>query len=235
MATTMPVDAPAYHRKPFYFKRARFLRFNYETDAETAADLIPEQLRLTDPPTASLSINEYPWSTLGPYREAILGATVQHGNQALQYVTHLMLDAEVPVLAGRDIYGFPKKMGLVEFIQQEDLMAGYVERPKGIRICSGVLRPEQPLDPLPDGTPLSTCSLRVIPSPEKGKDHSLVELIQTDLVVSAVELWAGPGSCQFTGASVLDPWHTLPVKKMIGASYLVCDFVLPEGKILQTL
>jgi acetoacetate decarboxylase len=231
----MPVDAPVYHRKPFYFKRARFLRFDYETDAETVADLIPEQLRLTDPPTASLSINEYPWSTLGPYRESILGVSVQYGSQGLQYVTHLMLDAEVPVLAGRDIYGFPKKMGVVEFIQQEDLLAGYVERPKGIRICSGVLRPEQPMDPPPDGTPLGACSLRVIPSPAKGEDHSLVELIQTDLVISAVELWAGPGSCQFSGASVLDPWHTVPVKKITGAGYMVCDFVLPEGKILQTL
>ena len=235
MATTMPVDAPVYHKKPFYFRRARFLRFDYETDADIAVDLIPEQLRLADPPMASLSINEYPWSTLGPYREAILGVSVQYGNQDLLYLTHLMLDAEVPVLAGRDIYGFPKKMGVVAFIEQDDLMAGYVERPRGIRICSGVLRPERPLDPLPDGTPLRVCSLRVIPSPEKDKDHSLVELIQTDMILSSAELWVGPGSCQFSGASVLDPWHTLPVKKMIGAGYMLCDFILPEGKILETL
>ena len=150
-------------------------------------------------------------------------------------MSHLMLDAEVPVLAGRELYGFPKKMGVVEFVQQEDLMAGYVERPRGIRICSGVLRPEQPANPLPDGTALKTCALRVIPSPEKDKRHSLVELIQTDMIFSSTELWSGPGSCQFTGASVLDPWHRLPMKKMIASTYMLGDFILPEGKILQTL
>jgi acetoacetate decarboxylase len=235
LATTMPVDAPVYHRKPFHFRRARLLRFDYETDTESAAELVPEQLTLTEPSTAFLLINEYAWSTLGPYREAVLGVNVQHDNQGLHYLTHLMLDAEVPVLAGRDIYGFPKKMGVVEFIQQEDLMAGYVERPRGIRLCSGVLRPEQLVNPLPDGTALPTCALRVIPSPEKDKDHSLVELIQTDMIFSSTELWSGPGSCYFTGASVLDPWHRLPVKRMIAATYMLGDFILPDAEILETL
>ncbi len=234
MGTNMPVDAPAYHKKPFYFK-ARMLMFEYETDPDMAAQLVPEQLLLTDPPTAALYLNEYPWSTLGPYREAILAIKVTYGGRELFYITHLMLDSTLPIVAGREVYGIPKKMGVIELVQHEDVMAGYVERPKGIRICSGVMRPEQPLDPLPDGTPLSLCVLRVIPSPEKGKDHSLIELIQVDAPLSSVEMWSGPGSCHFTGASVLDPWHKLPVKNMISAAYMACDFTLPEGKILETL
>ncbi len=235
IAHTMPADAPAYHKKPFHFKGARLLRFDYETDPEAAAALIPDRLTLADPATAFLLINEYPWSTLGPYREAVLGVNVCHGAQTLHYISHLMLDSDVPILAGRELYGFPKKMGLIEFSQQDDVLAGYVERPKGIRICSGVFRPEALQAPLPDGTPLQTCALRVIPNPEAGKDHSLVELIQTDMILSSVELWAGTGSCHLPGISALDPWHNLPVKKMVNASYVVADFVLPDGKILETL
>ena len=235
MGLTMPVDAPAYGKKPYHFKRARMLRFDYETDPDKAAQLIPKQLSLPDPATGFLLINEYPWSTFGPYKEAILGVNVLYGSQGFHYLSHLMLDSSCPILGGREIYGVPKKMGVVELIQHEDVMAGYVERPRGIRICSGVLRPEQPLDPLPDGTALNGCTLRVIPSPEKDKDHSLVELIQEDLILSSVEIWSGPGNCQFTGASVLDPWHNVPVKKMISATYLVCDLILTPGKILATL
>lgn len=235
MASTLPVDAPAYHRKPFYFKGARLLRFDYETDADTAAQLVPDKLRLADPATAFLLINEYPWSTLGPYREAVLGVNVFHGDRPLHYISHLMLDSDTPILAGRELYGFPKKMGVIEFAQQGDVLAGVVERPKGIRICSAVFRPEQPLDPPPDGSPLQTCALRVIPSPEKDMLHSLVELIQTDMILSSVEVWTGTGSCHFPGISALDPWHNLPVKKMAAATYSVADFVLPEGKILETL
>jgi acetoacetate decarboxylase len=235
MGTNMPVDAPAYANAPFHFKGSRFLRFDYETNADTAAELIPEQLQLPDPPTAFLLINDYPWSTFGPYKEAILGVNVLFGSQPLHYLSHLMLDSSCPILGGREIYGVPKKMGVVELVQHEDVMAGYVERPKGIRICSGVLRPEQPLDSPAAGTALNACTLRVIPSPEKDKVHSLVELIQEDMILSSGEVWSGPGNCHFAGTSVLDPWHNLPVAKMISATYMVCDWTLSPGKILATL
>jgi acetoacetate decarboxylase len=235
MAATMPVDAPAYHGKPFYYKKARMMRFDYVTDAEAAAELLPEQLSLPDTAAASLTFVDYPWSTLGPYHEAILGIQALYGDQELSYLTHLILDSAAPILAGREIYGFPKKMGCVEFVTQEDVMAAYVERPKGMRICSGEMRIEQALPPLPDGTPLQACALRVIPSPEEGKTHSLVELIQTDLITSSVEMWTGPGSCRMTGTSALDPWHRLPVKEMLNSVYMVCDFELGFGRILETL
>jgi hypothetical protein len=34
---------------------------------------------------------------------------------------------------------------------------------------------------------------------------------------------------------VFDPRHSLSVKNMLGATYLVADFVLPDAKILETL
>jgi len=178
---------------------------------------------------------EYPWSTLGPYRETILGLSVMYNGQATEYLTHLILDSNAPILVGREIYGFPKKMGHIEFVQQEDIRAGYVERPKGIRICSCVFRPEKPMDPLPDNTPLEPCSLRVIPSPEKDKDYSLVELIQTKMILSNTEIWSGSGNCHFTGASVLDPWHRLPIKKHLSATYMVADFILGDSKVLKRI
>jgi len=235
MATTMPVDAPAYHRKPFYYKGARWMRFDYETDAEAAAGLLPEQLSLPDTPTASLNLVDYPWSSIGSYHEAILAIDARYGGEDLFYLTHLILDKDTPILVGRDVYGFPKKMGCVEFIEEEDLRAAYVERPRGIRICSGIMRRERPMEPLPDGTALKACALRVIPSPEKDRDHSLVQLIQTDLVVRSVEMWTGPGNCHFTGASALDPWHMLGVKRMLSSTYMVFDFELAYGRILETL
>ena len=48
MGYAMPVDAPAYAPPPGYFKGARFLRFDYETDEESVSQIIPEQLTLTD-------------------------------------------------------------------------------------------------------------------------------------------------------------------------------------------
>jgi len=54
-------------------------------------------------------------------------------------------------------------------------------------------------------------------------------------ILSSIEVWSGPGNCTFTGASVLDPWHKLPVVNMIASTYLVSDFFIEGGKILETL
>ena len=91
MGWAMPVDAPAYGPPPGYFKQARFIRFDYETDAESASEIIPEQLTLTDPATAAVMFVEYPWSTAGYYREAFLGVNVTYNDEKLFYACYLML------------------------------------------------------------------------------------------------------------------------------------------------
>ena len=48
IAHTMPVDAPSYQTKPFYYKRARVHSFVFETDPEAAASPVPAQLKLTE-------------------------------------------------------------------------------------------------------------------------------------------------------------------------------------------
>jgi acetoacetate decarboxylase len=233
MNHNMPVDAPAYAEGAGYFKRASFIRFDYETDPDIASQIIPEQLCLSDPPTGVVMFGEYPWSTAGSYREAICGVNVLYGNEALFYPCYLMLDKAG--FGGREVMGYPKKMGFIELVQYEDVMAGAVERPKGFPICSGVIRPEQPLPGLADTHLSSSCSLRVIPSPVLGEPPSLAELIRSNTIASNIEVFSGPGSCSFTGASVLDPWHKVPVVNMIMSTYIISDFTFKDSEILETL
>ena len=70
---SMPVDAPLFCKPPIYYKNVESMSFVYETDEEAAADILPEGLELTSPATASILFIKYPFSTLGPYEEAILG------------------------------------------------------------------------------------------------------------------------------------------------------------------
>jgi len=64
----------------------------------------------------------------------------------------------------------------------------YYERPRGLRIATGVLRQIAPIDPQPDGMIIKGVNLRVITSPEPDKKHSLCELILAELVLSNVEI-----------------------------------------------
>jgi len=116
-------------------------------------------------------------------------------------------------------------------VKENEILAGYVERPRGFRICSGMIRPERPMDP--SGLPLlpNVC-LRVIPA---SAGPQLAELIEVGSDVRVKELWAGSGSCHFTGVSDLDPWHRIPVLQTLSCAYAVADFELKEGRVLEAV
>lgn len=233
-AFTMPVDAPLYQKPPFYYKDAQLVLFKYETDAEAAASILPAPLELTDVPTATLALAEYPWTTFGPYNEAILFIRCTYRGRPMQYIAQILLTTEPPMAAGREIWGIPKKLAHIGFVTENDQVMGYVERPKGLRLCSGVMRPERPVT-LSSFHALPSVCLRVIPSPEEGAPPSLAELIEIDVEQRPKAIWEGPGSCYFTGASALDPWHKIPVQRMQHCTLMVYDMELKYGKILERL
>jgi len=229
--SSMPVNAPLFQNLPVYFRNARIALFQYVTDGEQAAELLPAALELTDPPTAVLALIEYPWTTIGPYNEAIQFLVCTHHGRAVQYVPHILVTTDVAMAGGREAYGYPKKIAHIEFVRENEILAGYVERPHGFRICSGVIRPERPLDPANLPLMPNVC-LRMIPALA---GQQLAELIEVGSDMRIKELWAGSGSCHLTGVSDLDPWHRIPVRQTLSCLYAVADFELKEGRVLEAV
>ena len=233
MGLTMPVNAPGFVDKPPFWRGVHSYTFNYETNPEAAAELVPEPLALPEPVKACLIFNNFEWSTGGPYFELMQGINVEFQGESCVYFTQLAVSEVVPLMAGREVYGFPKKVGHLEFVRQDDILAMYYERPKGTRICTGVFRQLRPADAPPEGMALKAVNLRVITSPEPGRKHSLCELILAELAMSNMELWIGEGNCSYAGISELDPWHKLPVVKQLDCSVLTCDSTFKTARILK--
>ena len=232
---SMPVDAPAYQRPPFYYKGARSITVAFETDPDAALEAIPAPLALSEPATAVLSFYEYPWTTLGPYNEAILSLLVEHKGRPLTYIQQIMVTTEPPMLAGREIWGFPKKLAAIGFRSERDMIYGTLERPAGIRIASAVIRPERPAEPR-GGPARSGVSLRVIPAADADAERPLcAEIIETVTENKTHEAWDATGSVAFAEHSALDPWGRFPVKRVLGATYMVYDMVLPCGRVIDRL
>jgi len=231
----MPADAPAYQRPPFYYRGARSIAVAFETDADAALEKLPAPLALTEPATAVLSFYEYPWTTFGPYNEAILSLLVEHKGRPLTYILHIAVTTEPPMLAGREIWGFPKKLASIDFGAERDMLFGRLERPAGIRLASAVVRAERPAQN-GHGTPRPGVSLRLIPSPEERAERpSCAEIIECIVEQRMIEAWTGTGSVSFAEQSVLDPWNCLPVKRVLSANYMVYDMTLGYGKIIDRL
>jgi len=122
-------------------------------------------------------------------------------------------------------------VGFVEIAQHEDTLAAYVERPKGERLATGILRIDQPIEPFPEEMPGSTVMLRPVVYPDKPVQ---MDLIRADVVWKPTRVHAATGSCSFTGISVVDPWHTIPVKEMVAASYHEGELHFTGGETLET-
>jgi acetoacetate decarboxylase len=227
---SMPVDAPLYPKPPIYYRDAEAISVLYETDAEAAADMIPEGLVVPSPAVAVASVLTYPLSTLGMYNEAILSLIVLRDGEPGSYIAHILLDNDQAMTAGREIWGFPKKMADITFERRGEGIVGTVERPAGNRLCTVVVQPERPAEVKP--APPSF-SLRVLPSLREDGAPELAQLVETRTTQTVHSQWAGRGSVSFGAVSDIDPWSRLPVNKVLGGAHRIYDMILPLGKVVR--
>jgi acetoacetate decarboxylase len=218
---SMPADGPLYPAPPYQYPGATMLIFNYVTVPEAAARLLPSALELAEPATAALVFASYPHSSLGPYNEVIHYLNCTFQGREVKYATALYVTSDIGMAAGREMGGYPKKIGLIE-VRNDVSYVAWLERPAGLRICSGTMRPEHKVA-VQFPTSSHYFNLRIIPSPQKGKPPTLVELVETRWDIVSGEMWAGPGSCLLTGASALDPLHAIPVRQLQSCLFLKGD------------
>lgn len=229
----MPADAPLYASPPIYYRNVEALGITYETDRDAALDLLPEGLVVNTPAVATLLFVRYPFSTLGPYEEAMLGIPCTWQGEARFYIPHIVLNSTIPHAAGREIWGFPKKIAYVSLDKEMDLVSGIMERPKGHRICSAGIRLERPAEVLEPSTVSYSVGLKIIPNPEKDAEPSLAELIEVHTETTVLEAYQGTSWISFDSQSMVDPWHKLEVKNILDATYRVYDQILGHGRVIK--
>jgi acetoacetate decarboxylase len=231
---SMPPDAPAFQAPPYHYRNAQAVSIKFETDPESALDVLPAPLELIEPAAANLSFYWYPFTTFGPYHEAILRLYARHEGKPLTYVAQIFVDTEPPMLAGREVWGYPKKLGRIGFDHDKDMVVGWLERPQGVRLATAIMRPEQPAGPLASTGP--TTGLRIIPSAQPGENRpTLAELVAADTQHTIRQAWEGPGSISFPDYSALDPVNRFPFKRIIKAVYMKYDILLPAGRVIARL
>jgi acetoacetate decarboxylase len=231
---SMPADAPAFQAPPYHYRNAQACSVKFETDPEAALEALPEPLELIEPACANLSIYWYPFTTFGPYHEAILRLYARHEGKPLTFVQQIFVDTEPPMLAGREVWGFPKKLAKIGFQRDRDMIVGTIERPADVRLATVVMRPEQPVAQLGSNGP--TTGLRIIPSADPSNPRpALAELIAADSQHEMRQAWEGPASISFPDASIFDPVNRFPVRRIVKAVYMEYDILLPAGRVIARL
>lgn len=235
----MPVDAPAINLPPHRYRGMELIIIEYTSDADSLAASLPEGMELTDTPTAVIIIGDYHWSSFGPYLEVIMGIRATFDGKAYTHIPYIYVTQEAPLIAGRELWGYPKKLAHMGIEKQSELYMGFLERPAGNRLATAVMRTAQNMS-VDDFVMQPITSLRVIPNVRERGTPDIAQLISCDFDVRPVvgtdgiaELWTGPGSLTLDGNSVNDPIHRLPVKEVQGCVYGFFNAYLPYGKVLK--
>ena len=214
------------------FPGAKMLGIMYETDPAVIAALLPPPLQPAAEPWALSYIAEFPDTNLGPgYREGAIFIRCQFNGEVGNYCLSMPLEGpDDRVFNGRDIYGFPKKTGIVSLTREGGKAHGYVER-KGLRFAtlSAELTMKMDAPPLKVGPSfLFKFSPKADLTP--GFDGPILLVKQrTEIEYHCFEM--GTGTIEFQD-SPFDPWSEVVCKRVIAAYYFTSTNRMLPGEIV---
>ncbi len=111
------------------FERAHYLAVDVPYDRDAARRWTPRPLRLSDAP-ATLFLAWFPKTSFGSvYREAGLFLRVRRaGRGDAVFCPWMIVDDDVAMITGRELLGYPKKLGEIELEIEGDRVRGAARR-----------------------------------------------------------------------------------------------------------
>jgi len=215
----------------------------WETDAEAIAQLLPPPLEPFERPLAVAFIGDYAMTPLGmPYTMAMLGVVCRYDGEVGTYCVGMPENEDMPVFAGREMGGFPKKMAAVELERDGDAIRGFAER-RGVKIfemhAKVTDRPDfgeheeimRILVPDPLSFDAVTFLVKAVMPPHDCPPlllRQVTEMRSTEMVRCDTEVVLRQSP--FDAA-----WAMLPVNKMLGSMYTRGNNMMLPSKPVETL
>jgi acetoacetate decarboxylase len=233
----MPVQSPVSPPGPYRFVDREYLIITYETDIEAVKAVVPAPLEVPDPLVRFEFINMPDSSGFGSYTEAGQVIPVIYQGMPGLYILSMYLDDEAPIAAGREIWGFPKKLARPSLygdpISKDTLVGrlfyGEIEVARGTMgykwqsLNTTDIR--RSLEEIPNYL------LKVIPDVDgKPAIKQLIRYYLTEVQVKGA--WTGPADIELFHHA-LAPVAGLPVKWIVSSVHFISDLTLPYGEVVH--
>jgi acetoacetate decarboxylase len=237
----LPLGASLYPPPPHHFRGAKRAFATYEADTERVSRLLPPGVEAdTDPVVCQAWVCWYPWSLFGEFLEAYIFVRVTAEGQRYWYQPLIFTSSEPPLTAGREIWGFPKKLATMSWRMEAEQLIFTVERPAGKRIMTFTLAIDRLASPS-ELEPLPVLSLRYLPASDPARPPAAAELVTISPPRTLHEteglgpdLWAGRASVTMDSPSEVDPWYLCaPAGRILGGFTQTSDFSLPLGTVVR--
>jgi acetoacetate decarboxylase len=243
---SLPVGpGPAYRPPPYTYRGVEDAFVSYECDPAGIETLLPPGVTAADDPPVCIAWARWiPFSSFGPYHEAYVMIRASFRSETYLYQPFIFTDNEIPLVAGREIWGYAKKLAVMErsfggagspFGEQ---LLFTVERPRGQRIMTVSMAFDRLCDPA-ELDDLPVLSTRMIPHAERNHLPSVAELVRLDVAAhiqrsedGTPKLWSGRASVTMDARSQVDPWYLVAPTRVLGGYFGVFDFDLDYGRVV---
>ena len=168
----------------------------------------------------------------GDYTESGQVIPITYKGKKGGYVHSMYLDNEAPISAGREIWGFPKKLAYPSLKVEKDTLIGTLDY-GSIRVATGTMGFKY--KELDKTSVLKSMKepqflIKIIPDVNgKLKICQLVQYHTSNIKIKGA--WTGPGSIELHPHS-LAPVADLPVLEVVSAIHFISDLTLDYGKVV---
>ncbi|MDP3178751.1 MAG: acetoacetate decarboxylase [Spirochaetaceae bacterium] len=231
-AFAMPLTSPAFPRGPYRFTDREFLVITYRTDPDALRAVIPEPLEYTDA-LVKFEFIRMPDSTgFGNYTEAGQIIPVRFRGENGNYAHAMYLDDYPPIAAGRELWGFPKKLASPKLKTDIDTLVGSLDYGR-IRVAKATMGYKHFTSDQANVLAALTAPnflLKIIPHVDGSlRICEIVRYHTTQLALKGA--WTGPCSLELH-PHALAPVADLPVLKVESALHFVVDLTLNLGEVV---
>ena len=232
-AFAMPLTSPAFPPGPYRFINREFLIVTYRTDLDALRAVVPEPLQVTEP-IVKYEFIRMPDSTgFGDYTESGQVIPVTFEGVAGGYVHSMYLNDEAPIAAGRELWGFPKKLAAPSLTVERDTLLGTLDYGP-VRVATATMGYKHralDLNAVRQGMLVPNYLLKIIPHVDgSARICELVRYFLEDVNVKGA--WSGPAALQLA-QHALAPVASLPVLEVLSGTHILADMTLGLGSVIH--
>jgi len=228
----MPQLSPLYTPPPYEYRDAHSMMILFQSDPKVLAKYVPKPLVLDRDATMFAQVSKFFTAGFGTYHEIILAARATFKGRPVNYSLYLILDNDIAIGGGREIWGFPKKYGRVTLGDRDGVMSGTVER-GGLPLVRAAMEIGPLCAPGELGGSAEYVQLKLVPSVKNGAPPEVMQLASTTLKnLKIKDTYKGAATLEFFPSPV-DRFCDIPIRKVLGGYLYSADFTLEDGEVVH--
>ena len=232
-AFAMPLTNPAFPPGPYRFVNREYFIIQYRTDPEALRRIVPEPLELAEA-VVNYEFIRMPDSTgFGDYTESGQVIPVSFRGQTGSFVHQMFLNDHPPIAGGRELWGFPKKLGQPKLAVEIDTLVGTLNY-GSVRIATGTMGyKHRALDIEAEAKKLAAPNFLLKIIPHVDGTARICELVRFHCKhINVKGAWTGPAALDLF-SHALAPVAELPVLQVLSAKHVVADLTLGLGTVVH--